>query len=93
MLAKLSRLLGAGYYDHEHHCLIIHRRDLDRLISGQIFGIEVYLWPDRPPQLHLDYVATAKGTSGTFRGTGLRPLTLAGLSKTIKLARMLRHAR
>lgn len=94
LVAQLTRLMGEARYDTEHRKLTIRRADLDRLAPGELFAVEIYCPSDgRQAQLYVDYVHQITATGATFRGRGLRPLTIAGLQRAIRDAKRLPRGR
>jgi len=83
-IQKLATELGVTEFDTEHKVLSLRRRDVMRLIPGELWLVEIYVSATRPPRIYLEY---AGPTDQTFRGSGLRPLTLKGLRRALRDAR------
>lgn len=77
--------LDSWEYDAEHSQLAFRRAELS-LKPGQLFEVEIYLWEPQAKMLR-NFVNVVFPQGASFRCERVRPLTIAGLCRTIRDAR------
>lgn len=89
-IALLAELLGTVEWDVEHQVMHLRRTDLNKLVAGELFGIEIGIRRLGAPTLYCEYVHLITANGGEFRGK-LRPLTLKGLRRAIRASEVRRN--
>ncbi len=87
-LIRLASLMDIVEYDTDHQMIHLRRRDACRLIPGQLFSVEIYVYPKKQTRLYAEYILGVDAAGNrAFRGSRLRPLTQRGLRQVLRDAK------
>ncbi len=87
-VARVALEMDIVEYDTDHQAILLRRRDVHRLIPGQLFSVEIYARPGKQARLYTEYLLAVDATGNcTFRDSRLRPLTQRGLRRVLRDAK------